>query len=156
MVKVATGATNPDLDKLQPFKRDQQNRDMAATLREFLQTIPRNEKEMRKFDISERQTWFKRIVENVAEIASSKTHPLSVVAARALLEHAYGKPKPSDEELGAMKEGRFQLVYVNQATVDPDIIVEEARALPPQPDFVNAEFTDDPDNQPMEKPDAER
>jgi hypothetical protein len=52
---------------------------------------------------------------------------------------AYGKARPSEEELDAIKGSGFQLVYVQRPEIDPEI--PQQQELPaPKPDFLDAEI----------------
>lgn len=79
-----------------------------------------------------------QVVKNMVDIATSPRSPFAVAAANFLFDRAYGKPKPSVEEIEAIGKGGIQLVYVSQQANDPDIPVR--RELPEaKPEFVEGE-----------------
>ena len=79
------------------------------------------------------QTRLEQMVANMVEIAKSKS-PQAVAAFVALCDRAYGRPRPSEEEAGAIAKGGIQLVYVQRLELDPEI--PRAPALPaPVPEF---------------------
>jgi len=59
-----------------------------------------------------------QIFDNIIRIAKSRS-PHAVTAAQFLCDRAYGKPKPSDEEMDAIPTGGVQLIYVER--IDPSL-----------------------------------
>ena len=93
----------------------------------------------RECDLDEKgQTRFIRMIANMVRIASSKS-PLSVSAFNALMDRAYGKAKPSVEEAEAISKAGIQIVYLQPTLTDTEIAGEK-KLLPPEPDFIDAEF----------------
>jgi hypothetical protein len=87
------------------------------------------------------QTRLVQIIQNLVATAVSGS-PKSIAAAQLLIEYGYGKPKPSDEALDAMAKGGVQIVYINAPEVP---LAEERRALPATPEFIEAEFVSEED-----------
>lgn len=85
------------------------------------------------------------MISNMATIACSARSALSVQAFNALMDRAYGKAKPSEEELGAIKDGGFKLIYVQPPEIAPEQL-EQFKELPaPRPDFIEGEIVEDSD-----------
>jgi hypothetical protein len=82
-----------------------------------------------------------QILLNMFDIASDRRSPFAVAAANLLLDRAYGKVKPSEEELGAIERGGTKIVLVSPQ----DVGMAEPPALPsgPQPDFLDVEIVDE-------------
>jgi hypothetical protein len=86
-----------------------------------------------------RQTRLIAMIDRMHQIALSDK-PQNVMAFSALMDRAYGKPKPSEEALDALAKGGVQIVYV----APPELPEQgDALALPPKPEFIEAEFTED-------------
>ena len=86
------------------------------------------------------KTKFEQIIENLFEIATSKV-PQAKACAELLLERGFGKTKPSDEELDAKKRTGYQIIVMPQGKLN--IPTEElALPAPPEPDFIDADFTE--------------
>jgi hypothetical protein len=83
----------------------------------------------------------RRTLLNMFDIASDRRSPFAVAAANLLLDRAYGKVKPSEEELGAIERGGTKIVLVSPQ----DVGMAEPPALPsgPQPDFLDVEIVDE-------------
>ena len=64
------------------------------------------------------------------------TRTQAVAAPQVLLERAYGKPKPSEEEMDATRTG-FQYVIVHQPT-DISLRTEERK----EPEFIESEVVE--------------
>jgi hypothetical protein len=111
----------------------------ADWIKEFLHTADPGE--VRKYG-KRRETRFEMITRNVVRIAMSPTSPLAISAYNALMDRAYGRPKPSEEEVDAIKSGGFQLVFVQRPEVDPEIEQAKEKALP-KPDFIPGEFREE-------------
>jgi hypothetical protein len=70
--------------------------------------------------------------------AISDKSPKQIEAAKVLFERAFGKPRPSDDELGALAQGGIQLVYIappdvpklNAAPTDEDVPFIPAEIIP--------------------------
>jgi hypothetical protein len=73
-----------------------------------------------------------QMVANMVEIAKSPKHPHAFVA---LCDRAYGRPKPSEEELDANAEAKSGLVvvYVDRPFLLPDVPIVDAKDLERQP-----------------------
>lgn len=77
-----------------------------------------------------------RILENMAKVAMSGGK-LSVQAANLLLDRAYGKAKPSEEEADAIAKSGLKIVFMSR----PELSETPRPALPPAvPDFVESGF----------------
>lgn len=82
-----------------------------------------------------------QVFKNMFELASTKG-PQAVRAAEFLMDRGWGTAKPSDEELNARKKpGGYQVVVLSAPGELSKVPVEEDKAaLPPAPDFVDAQF----------------
>jgi hypothetical protein len=86
-----------------------------------------------------KQTRLIAMIDRMHQIALSDK-PQNVMAFSALMDRAYGKPKPSEEALDALAKGGVQIVYV----APPELPEQgDVPALPPKPEFIEAEFTED-------------
>ena len=96
--------------------------------------------ESKKHGLDEKgRTRFIQIIQCMFNIATNPKSMKQVEAAKFLIERAYGKAKPSEDELDAMAKGGVRIVLVNQPTDVPEQV-----ALPaPKPDFIEAEFRGD-------------
>lgn len=113
-------------------------------LRANSEVIRRFLEDSRKKSVNaEGQTRLIRMIENMFNIATSARSALSVQAFNALMDRAYGKAKPSEEELGAIKDGGFKLIYVQPPEISPEQI-EQFKELPaPKPDFIEGEIVEE-------------
>jgi hypothetical protein len=129
------GLRNPNkMETLRPGQgaegRKKYTRSLASQVRSYLESAKKQAVD------KEGRNRLQRIFDTLFTIATDEKHPHAVAAAQVLLDRAYGKPKPSDEELGAIQKSGFQLVYVNRPEIDPEIV--EHKALPPpRPDFLD-------------------
>lgn len=105
----------------------------AKVIRKFLMT--RNVNALN----AKGQTRFVAMLENMACIAAGKS-PQAVAAYVALMDRAFGKARPHDDELEAIGKGGIQIVYV--APTELETVSGENLILPPAPDFIDAEFTE--------------
>lgn len=86
------------------------------------------------------RTKFEQICQNMFEIATAKS-PQAQRCAEFLMERAFGTAKPSEEELESKKRTGYQIIVMPQAKLN---IPTEELALPaaPEPDFIDADFTE--------------
>jgi hypothetical protein len=105
-------------------------RSFASKLRRYLESGTKQATD------SEGRNRLRQILDNLVEIASDPQHPHSVSAAQVLLDRGYGKPAPSQEELGAIRTGGFQIVYMERPLINGPV-EDYAPPLPPQPDFLD-------------------
>jgi hypothetical protein len=137
-LSLSPGLRNPNkMETLRPGQgaegRKKYTRSLASQVRNYLESAKK-----RAVD-KEGRNRLQQVLENLFRIAASEEHPHAVAAAQVLLDRAYGKPKPSEEELDAIKGSGFQLVYVQRPEIDPDI--PQQQELPaPKPDFLDAEI----------------
>lgn len=125
------------LNNAQKLKRTKQGdgrtcRSCADILRRFL-----NSKKLGHLD-EQGRTRFIRMLDNMVRIASSKS-PQAVAAFVALMDRAYGKARPHEDELDAIAKGGIQLVYLAQTELDGDV-KSAKNILPPKPEFIEGEF----------------
>lgn len=127
-------------------RQHKSNDDQAVTIgyiREFLKNKTDLETLHSRYKGTDKSV-FEKMLENMCRVASSPTHPLSVSAFNAIMDRAFGKAKPSDAELGAIKgQVTFQVVQMTQSQQDPEIPVEEQKALKPVPEFIESEVVED-------------
>jgi hypothetical protein len=86
-----------------------------------------------------RQTRLIAMIDRMHQIALSDK-PQNVMAFSALMDRAYGKPKPSEEALDALAKGGVQIVYVAPPELPEG---NDLPALPPKADFIEAEIVED-------------
>lgn len=92
------------------------------------------------------QTRLIQMTANMVRLACSNKSPLAVSAYEALMNRAYGRPKPSNEEADAIAKGGIKILYVNSPQLDPEIEQvkgETAPAVTSAPDFVEGEVVED-------------
>jgi len=86
------------------------------------------------------RTRLRQIFDNLVEIAIDPEHPQAVHASQVLLDRAYGRPAPSEEESRTTHMGGYRFVYVNQPTFN---IPEESAVQvveQPKPEFIGVDF----------------
>jgi hypothetical protein len=117
-----------------PFVEDIRPTDVPRLVRRFL------EKRIGGGRGWQAETRLKDILENMVGIASSQEHPQAVAAFKALCDWAYGRPRPSEEELETTKKSGIKLAFIVRSELDNDIPMRtEQSALTPKPDFVKVE-----------------
>jgi hypothetical protein len=105
----------------------------ADLIRRFLE-------DARKGALNEKkQTRLIAMIDRMHQIALSDK-PQNVMAFSALMDRAYGKPKPSEEALDALAKGGVQIVYVAPPELPEG---NDLPALPPKADFIEAEIVED-------------
>ena len=127
------GADNPSPAPFLPghsgMKTGRTQRSRADIIRKFLECSRVSAKD------EYGRTRLEQMIANMVEIAKCPNHPHAVAAFVALCDRAYGRPRPSEEETDAIKNGGLTLVYVSRPEFDPDIPFA-APALPaPAPEF---------------------
>ena len=113
-------------------------------------SLPKNRRQktasemVRRFlDGSEAKRGPKRIVEIMHALYREAVNGRSIKqieAAKVLLARAYGKEKPSEDELNALAAGGIQLVYVQPPVVD---VMKAGPVEQPVPEFIGAEFQEE-------------
>lgn len=107
-----------------PYKRH------AEAIRRFLERKPKGPGAKSTID---------RQIETLVGISLNPKSPFCIQATQALWDRAYGKVKPSEEELEALKGG-LKMVFVQR----PEVPVVEEKALePPKPEFIDAEVIEE-------------
>jgi hypothetical protein len=134
------GSRNPDkLQNLRPGQgaetRKKHARSLANKLRGYLES-PKGVDEQGR---NRRD----RIFATLVGIAEDRDDPRAVAAAAVVLDRAYGKPRPSDEELDAVRRCGFQIIYLDR----PELADVPERVEPPPrvPHFLDSEIVPDRD-----------
>ena len=104
-------------------------RNSAELLRKFLN---------RKETGAKNSRWHEMITA-MYKLAVNNKSPRQVDAFKALAERAYGRPRPSEDELDALAAGGLQIVYLTPPVNVPGKVVGAA----PVPDFLPAEFEEE-------------
>jgi hypothetical protein len=86
---------------------------------------------------------FLQLLLRLHEIAMGKG-PQAVAAINVLMERAFGKIKPSDEELDVSRQRGFNVVYVERIQNNLPVH-EDTPALLPQPEFLDGELVPQPE-----------
>jgi hypothetical protein len=86
------------------------------------------------------QNRFIQITANMVNLAKNPKSPLAVAAYNALMDRAFGKSRPHDDELDAMGKAGIQIVYVAPVELEQ---APRKQLLKPKPDFIDAEFTEE-------------
>ena len=118
---LSPGLRNPNkLANLRPGQgaegRRKHVRSIANKLRRFLES-PRKT----ALDRDGRKR-LQRIFDTLLAIATDPEHPHAVSAAQLLLDRAYGKVRPSEEEIDGARTGEVQIVIVNRPTGLPKYV----------------------------------
>ncbi len=97
----------------------------------------------RKLSLNEKgQTRFIAMLENIVKIACNPKHPQAVAAFNAVCDRAIGRPRPSEEEADAIAKGGL-VVQISYPTMEAGVPIREVRELKaPEPNFIEAEFTE--------------
>jgi len=85
------------------------------------------------------RTHFEQIVMALISTAVNPRSPFHVQASALLFDRAFGKVKPSEAELGAIKEGGARFVLVQAQDIKP---AEKKKLKAPSPEFVEGEVVE--------------
>lgn len=106
----------------------------ARVIRRFLNS-------KRPSDVDEKgQSRFVQMTANMVRLACGKS-PQAVAAYNALMDRAFGKAKPHDDELDAMEKGGIQIVYVTP--VELEGVPHAKPALAAKPEFLEGEYSEE-------------
>ena len=121
----------PEKSSLTNWKK-RSHRDIAKYTRDFLESTANEALDAKG------NNRLQQIFQRVFKIAMNVRDPRCLAANQWLIERGYGKIKPSEDELDAMRQGGVQIVIVDR----PDVPLRTEPVPQPQPKFIEGEFRD--------------
>lgn len=85
---------------------------------------------------------FEQVLWSMVEVATNPRSPMCVSAANFLFDRGFGKAKPSEEELAAVKEGGARFVLVQAQDIKPARQKKLPEPRPEFPTFVEGEVVE--------------